>query len=560
MTFRSPTPFQTENQISAATEAYRAGSFFWGNPYPIVVPGTTTISNGLIAVQKVDVVAHSYGGILTRWYVEQSPEYAGRRDVRKIIELGTPNLGSPLANMVDEIYRNPIIAAAKTANVFHDFVDSSTMDLTEIEAVALIQRFGILPTGFPDTGGVREFYEVDSVNSSRLAALASDGFSSDVGYAAVVGQESIIDHASLYSALEPLGAFGESYFPWIVQFDGGAGQTDGVVPVWSAKLGEYNFFVQANHIQLVQNADVHTQVLQWLNDPAVPLGSAQRTVYKGTVPASQRSAYQGASGIDSAGHLTGGGLNPNAIIGVSFEGSGMLSVTWGTQPADAGIKTPILTGMIQKKDIGHKDFSIVAYDLDNRSVTVIDNLGYVSEGLNIDPAQMEAAGPDDWLAFHVTSGGVGRRRLQALVGPNGTGPEGYRASLAYVMPALPNVRSPLTPVYLPKYVLPTPVHNGLSVTVTGTVESQGTGSQGVEVNLYAKRTFFDDLLSGALIDVIHPEGAFPGVLLPYSATINLSRDPNGNVAGTLGSSGTPSASVYQYLSEGGISSGTVTVP
>jgi len=80
------------------------------------------------------------------------------------------------------------------------------------------------------------------------------------------------------------------------------------------------------------------------------------------------------------------------------------------------------------------------------------------------------------------------------------------------------------------------------------------------VNLYAKLTFFDDLLSGALIDVIHPEGAFPGVLLPYSATINLSRDPNGNVAGTLGSSGTPSASVYQYLSEGGISSGTVTVP
>ena len=461
----------------------------------------------------------------------------------------------------DEIYRNPIIAAAKTANVFHDLVDLSEMDLTEMETVALIQRMGVLPTGFPNSAGVREFYEVDSVNSSRLATLASDGFNSDVGYAAVVGEKSTIHNASLYSALEPLGAFGESYFPWIAQFDGGAGQTDGVVPVWSAELGEYNFFVQADHIDLVQNADVHSQVLQWLNDPTVPLGSAQRTTYKGTVPMSQRNAYQGASRTDSAGHLTGGGLNPNAIIGVSFDGSGMLSVTWGTQPADSGIKTPILTGMIKKKDIGQKDFSIVAYDLDNHGVKVIDDLGNLSKGLlNIDSAQLDAAQPDDWFAFRITSGGVGRRRQQALVGPNGTGPDGYRASLAYVMPDLPNVRSPLTPVYLPKYVLPAPVHNGLAMTVTGTVECQGTGSQGVEVNLYAKRTLFDDLLSGALIDVIHPQGAFPGVLLPYSATINLSRDPNSNVAGTLGSSGTPTASVYQYLSQDGISSGTVTVP
>ena len=33
-------------------------------------------------------------------------EFKDYRDIRTLIELGTPNLGSPLANMVSEIYQS----------------------------------------------------------------------------------------------------------------------------------------------------------------------------------------------------------------------------------------------------------------------------------------------------------------------------------------------------------------------------------------------------------------------------------------------------------------------
>lgn len=44
-------------------------------------------------VSKVDIVAHSMGGLVARSYI-QSDAYANRRDVDRLIMLGTPNLGS----------------------------------------------------------------------------------------------------------------------------------------------------------------------------------------------------------------------------------------------------------------------------------------------------------------------------------------------------------------------------------------------------------------------------------------------------------------------------------
>jgi pimeloyl-ACP methyl ester carboxylesterase len=44
-----------------------------------------------IKLGKTDVVCHSMGGLLTRWYVEQQADY--RQDVRKIVMVATPNHG-----------------------------------------------------------------------------------------------------------------------------------------------------------------------------------------------------------------------------------------------------------------------------------------------------------------------------------------------------------------------------------------------------------------------------------------------------------------------------------
>ena len=129
-----------QNAVEATIEDFRYGLVNYSiyNPDIPSSLGTPALdSTGLaygtlIAVQKVDVVAHSYGGLLTRWYMEQAAnssgvagsEFKDYRDIRTLIELGTPNLGSPLANMVDAIYSNTTIGSAQIDSglvvFFHD--------------------------------------------------------------------------------------------------------------------------------------------------------------------------------------------------------------------------------------------------------------------------------------------------------------------------------------------------------------------------------------------------------------------------------------------------------
>src|SRR5207245_2039301 len=95
----------------------------------------------------------------------------------------------------------------------------------------------------------------------------------------------------------------------------------------------YNFAVNTSHIELVQNGTVQAKVLQWLNDPNMPLGSAQYSAWVGAgrnvAPLSDRNAYQGAT--MSNGAMSGGGFAPNAIIKVSLPGQSIANAdpaTW----------------------------------------------------------------------------------------------------------------------------------------------------------------------------------------------------------------------------------------
>jgi pimeloyl-ACP methyl ester carboxylesterase len=49
-------------------------------------------------VQKLDVAAHSMGGLVSRWFIERE---GGDRIVRRLVMLGTPNGGSPWPGVVD---------------------------------------------------------------------------------------------------------------------------------------------------------------------------------------------------------------------------------------------------------------------------------------------------------------------------------------------------------------------------------------------------------------------------------------------------------------------------
>ncbi|MBI4648729.1 MAG: alpha/beta hydrolase [Bacteroidia bacterium] len=48
---------------------------------------------------KVDIVAHSMGGILARQYIQSYSHYHDREDVHKLITLNTPHSGSQAANL-----------------------------------------------------------------------------------------------------------------------------------------------------------------------------------------------------------------------------------------------------------------------------------------------------------------------------------------------------------------------------------------------------------------------------------------------------------------------------
>src|SRR6185437_14243418 len=148
-----------------------------------------------------------------------------------------------------------------------------------------------------------------------------------------------------------------------------------------------------------------------------------------------------------------------AITTVQMTGGPDASV-WGTSADQAGIKHPLLTGMMKRGDVGLENFTIVQVANPNGGGNyVLQKLGVVAQAdLNIDPSQLVGAGANDWVAFSVALGTVGRRHNQILTGPDGQGPIGSPALLSYMMSDLPGLTAGPLVVTLPLYQLPLPSH------------------------------------------------------------------------------------------------------
>lgn len=435
---------------------------------------------------------------------------------------------------------------------------------------------GNLPNALtPARAAARHAYQVFSVNSERLNQLNATPFHADVAYAAVVGTD-----ATLFPFMDPFKAFqpnwdpidgaSKPYFPWIYEFNKTAGATDSIVPRWSAELGvaSHNAYIGVNHISMGASSQINSTVRNWLNAP-MPLGNAQRASYTNTPPVSERNAYQGST-VGANGISTGSGLNPDAIVKVELPTTESGEVIWRSDPIGAGIHVPVLTGMIKVSNIGTTNFRIVADELDDDE---LDNLGAIPlAGLNIAPSQLVGAGLNDWVAFRNSSGQIGRRQDQYLTGPDGDSDSGYGGNdnefyVGYEMADLPGGQSPPLKVIVPEYVLPAPTAGGtggLAVTFTGTVETQnaGTGLQTLDVRLYDQDGGLnpDDLLQSRSFNLLHPTDVWDGLLIPYSNTLTLFLDSNGDVSGTEGTSGENPAQVYQYLVEAQATSAAVNVP
>jgi Ca2+-binding RTX toxin-like protein/pimeloyl-ACP methyl ester carboxylesterase len=557
------------------------------NPTPLFV-GIGLRTGQRIAVQKVDIVAHSYGGLLSRWYVEQSPEFADRRDVRKLIELGTPNKGSPLANMVDEVFKGGLIANAK-AQGYGSFEPAMSTLLQQLDDEAHGSPFNALRGSLPnallaDRNDPRHAFEVFAVNSQRLAGLNQNPFNDDVAYGAVVGTNSEmlgVLNLNPYISLTPLSGTSlpgddVSLFPWLSELDGE--ESDSIVPVWSQSLGTLNQQVFEDHGNLPKNSIAQATAMNWLNgksstgqNTVIPRGALQRASFDPNPPVSDRNAYVGST-ITPDGTSHGAGLNRDAIVKVEVDPSdpsffyGARSSqaspgqTWPGNNYGAGAHATALTGMIRVRDIGLASFKIRQDGLFNN---VLDDLGTLTQiQLNIAPPALAGAGPDNWVPFRVTLGRVGRQAETVLTGPDGNGDSGNPEQYIFYQVDIPGDPPPVSRsadalVVLGSYQPPTPtfVVNGATVTVTvmGAVPAIGVGqntSQTNRIRLWDTDNwitdFWDDLLDFKDVTIPHTADMWNRLLVPYTATFTLTIG-GGVIVGNLKSSQEAHPAIYQEV-------------
>jgi triacylglycerol esterase/lipase EstA (alpha/beta hydrolase family) len=54
----------------------------------------------------VDIVAHSMGGLISRFYIHSfmQPVFDGKPEVAHLVMLGTPNMGSPCADLMGGVF------------------------------------------------------------------------------------------------------------------------------------------------------------------------------------------------------------------------------------------------------------------------------------------------------------------------------------------------------------------------------------------------------------------------------------------------------------------------
>jgi len=583
---------------TSAKDKFRSGAYF----DPIQGSG---VAGKRVAIQKVDIVAHSYGGLLSRWYIERagSPtgqEFDDRKDVRKLTTLGTPHRGSPLANIVCEVLRGGLIADANAEGIGSVLEPTLAALLSGIDVAShglplsvlgfsVTAAQGNLPNALtPARTAARHAYQVFSVGSQRLADLNGTPFDDDVGYAAIIGTQSNLFQVNLPGAgsLWEFDAFfamqanrdpgamdaSKPYFPWLKTFNAAAGATDGVVPAWSAALGvpSHNVSVAVNHISMQKNAALNNQVRTWLNNP-IPRGAAQRAGFTG-IPKSELNGYVGSTHAGGAGSPSvNAGVNPDAIIKVELSPTNPHEATFGTDSTQVGPRPITLTGMIRVNQIGTATFTIVADEVFDET---LHNLGALPQAsLGIAPGQLAGAAGSDYVAHRITSGRVGRRQEQELTGPDGGTSEALEHFIGYESPAVPGTaQSPPTKVTLPVYVLAPLTKGGpgnLTVSFTGAAETRnaGTGTQTNTVNIIDDDGAFNPNETLQIVNQVipHPANVWNGVLIPYSGSVVLFLNGSGYVAGANDSSDeAPPAELFQELIEPGLvsnpSSATILVP
>ena len=583
--------FETNRGYRTFAADHQGGSYSSGAPeyggngdihdsYAFVrggMPGTDGVSEALdyfrtgdpsahsgkkIAVQKVDIVGSSYGGLLSRWYVEQAPDYDD--DVRKLITLGTPHRGTTATNMNIQVLNDPVIAAADS-QFFSPFL---TMEGT----LQTIDDFGFVrwkDSEVPED--VVPALRVMTHESDVLGVLNDTApFNDDVAYGAIVGTDSQMDFLlipllNLFYDFEPtrgLLTAQKNYFPWMNILDGGANDSDAVVAVYSQTLPARSANVPFDHLTYHDSASVQNTVSIWLQDSTLPRGDVHRPAFLAQVipdEASRDNAFFGSMLVGT--ESVGGGLEQDAIVQVEFSGP-TLGMSGGLPELDSkgGIVTATMTGMARVDVAGtaqSETLTLVEDDIVDTTLHVVVE--------SIHPGSTPVG---ELFTFSIEAI-IARDQDSQILGPDGSlfnfiGGEIW--SVGYEISGHPDYdQSPWTDIDYPAFALPTifvPSETepfivagapGSAFTVEGGVHatSGGGGTQMVNSELWEDNFFSDTLIEDRTFSVSMPSNTFTGALMPYSEVDwFLFKNGSGYVEGASGnSSGETNATVYQYLNQ-----------
>jgi len=186
-------------------------------------------------VDQLNIVAHSKGGIDSRDYIENSDA------IGRLIQIGTPNEGSPLAN----------------------YIQSGIGSAIGVVPLVLLDTF-LTPAGLQLTTGYMKLYNL------------THGYNPDTEYVALAGNY----HATLFG--DPIGLLLNTIVP---------GNDDSIVPVSSVHSLGYTIDLtysstspnsQAKHTSQTSSSDIYNELIGYLEEPLDSSASSSSQVTQQT--------------------------------------------------------------------------------------------------------------------------------------------------------------------------------------------------------------------------------------------------------------------------------------
>ena len=311
------------------------------NPFTYIAPGDVSQTPVRLAIRRVDIVAWSYGGVITRWYINsgattsqvpapslswykrpgatvtafqvvgtyilyaffeyETPSVPYGGDIRKVFTLGSMWRGVPLVNYVNEVlfskpdgfYNAPILgkslpppfttlgSATDTDNFISRKLPAKLPSM-EVMAVNSPWETQMIYRGDPfqqSKPGIPQPFE----NTIAYGSVAGDNNDYPIFDVKLLGLDPTFRHDP-YSLLDFLQS--PSWFPYLTlerRTNSDRNFSDGLVPLWSSAIpGSYKLS-PCSHNAYPSDFGTQEYVTQWLNNALLPQGSSLNNVWSTSV-------------------------------------------------------------------------------------------------------------------------------------------------------------------------------------------------------------------------------------------------------------------------------------